>query len=65
MISEDLKRNRIIAELATAATAEVVAPVPIVRKPDLTVNEVLLAFWEHAQRHYRRADGTPTNELSE
>lgn len=57
--------NRIIAELATAAAAEVVAPAPIVRKPDLTVCEVLLAFWEHAQRHYRRADGTPTNELSE
>jgi hypothetical protein len=32
---------------------------------DLTVNEVILAFWRHAERHYRRADGTTTNELSE
>jgi integrase len=29
----------------------------------VTVNEVFLAFWRHADRHYRRADGTPTNEL--
>src|SRR5436190_19873934 len=31
----------------------------------LTVNEVLLGFWKHAERHYRRADGTPTDELSQ
>src|SRR5687768_1589282 len=34
-------------------------------RPDVTVNEVLLAFWRHAERHYRRADGTPTKELGE
>jgi integrase len=28
-----------------------------------TVNEVMLAFWRHAEKHYRRADGTPTQEL--
>jgi integrase len=28
-----------------------------------TVNEVILAFWEHAKKHYRHADGTPTREL--
>jgi integrase len=33
--------------------------------PDVTVNEVLLAFWRHADRHYRLADDTPTAELRE
>jgi integrase len=32
---------------------------------DLTVNELILAFWPHAEQHYRRPDGTPTNELSD
>ncbi len=27
----------------------------------MTVNEVLLGFLRHADAHYRRADGTPTN----
>jgi integrase len=30
---------------------------------DLTVNELLLAFWRHAEQHYRRPDGTPTAEI--
>jgi hypothetical protein len=30
--------------------------------PGLTVNEVVLAFLRHADRHYRRADGTLTDE---
>jgi integrase len=29
----------------------------------LTVNEVILAFWRHAEQHYRHPDGTPTSEL--
>jgi integrase len=32
---------------------------------DLSVNELLVRFWDHAQQHYRRADGTPTNEQKE
>jgi hypothetical protein len=32
---------------------------------DLTVNELILAYWRHAEQHYRRADGTPTNELND
>jgi integrase len=32
---------------------------------DLTINELLAAFWRHAQGHYVRPDGTPTNELDE
>src|SRR5262245_37097786 len=30
---------------------------------DLTVDELILAFWPHAEQHYRRPAGTPTNEL--
>lgn len=52
---------RILAELAAA-------PAPAVARPlsqAVTVDEVLLAFWRHAQQHYRLPDGTPTNELKE
>jgi integrase len=28
----------------------------------LSVNEVILAFWQHAESYYRHADGTPTSE---
>lgn len=31
---------------------------------DLTVNELLIRFWEHAAQHYRHPDGTPTGELA-
>jgi integrase len=30
---------------------------------DPSVNEVIVAFWRHAETHYRHADGTPTGEL--
>lgn len=29
----------------------------------LTVEELVAAFWQHAERHYRHADGTPTSEI--
>src|SRR5262245_17234001 len=29
----------------------------------LSINELLLAFWQHAEQHYRDADGRPTDEL--
>jgi hypothetical protein len=31
----------------------------------MTVNEVIVAFLRHAENHYRRTDGTSTNELNE
>ena len=34
-------------------------------KLDSSVNEVIVAFWKHAEQHYRRADGTTTGELVE
>jgi hypothetical protein len=30
---------------------------------DLTVNELVLAFWRHAERHYRTPAGRPSSEL--
>jgi integrase len=32
---------------------------------DVTVNELALAFYEHAKQHYRRGDGTATTEVDE
>jgi integrase len=32
---------------------------------DLSVNELILAFWRHAEQHYRDPDGAPTTELGE
>lgn len=29
----------------------------------LTITEMILAFWKHGEKHYRHADGTPTDEL--
>jgi integrase len=31
----------------------------------LTVNELLLAFWRHAEQHYRGPDAKPTKELAD
>lgn len=30
---------------------------------DITVNEILIRFWEHVEEHYRNPDGTPTTEV--
>jgi integrase len=32
---------------------------------DITINELLMAFWPHAQKHYRHPDGTATKELDD
>ncbi|QDU21862.1 tyrosine-type recombinase/integrase [Urbifossiella limnaea] len=53
---------RVVAELAVVAVPDQVAT-PVTLDP--SVDEVLHAFWRHAEAHYRRADGTPTNEISE
>src|SRR5438067_929212 len=53
--------GRIVAELA-ASPAAVRPPVGSAAR---TVNEVLLAYLTFAERHYRRPDGTATNELAE
>jgi integrase len=40
-------------------------PDPAADAPALTVNELILAFWRHAEQHYRRDDGRPTSELAD
>ncbi|MFO0796377.1 MAG: tyrosine-type recombinase/integrase [Gemmataceae bacterium] len=53
---------RVVAELAVHPTPTDPSPGEPGRR-DVSVNELLLGFWAYAERHYRRADGTPTNEL--
>lgn len=54
--------RRVTAELETAAPAAAVARTA---GSDLTVNEVLLAFLQHAATYYRTPDGEPTSEVRE
>jgi len=57
--------DRAIAEWV-ANGRRLTAPAPDqVARPGLTVAELLLAWDDHAQRYYRKPDGTPTGELSE
>jgi integrase len=35
------------------------------QSPDISVNELALAFMRHAEKHYRRPDGTHTSEVNE
>lgn len=52
---------RILTELASTTT-----PQTAVRLTStITIDEVLLPFWSHAEQHYRHADSTPTNEVNE
>lgn len=40
-------------------------PIAATSKQPITVNRILVGFLVHADRHYRRADGTATNEIGE
>jgi integrase len=55
---------RILAELAAnqGCLTSKVPGMEASTAPDLTVNEVIVAFWQHAEQHYRREDGSPTGE---
>ena len=53
--------GRLISELAATPAPEAL----LGETPAVTVDQVLLAFREHAAKHYRRPDGTPTQEISE
>jgi hypothetical protein len=53
------KYARLIAEMAATPT-KVLGPAA---DRAVTVHEVLLAFWHYAEGHYRRADGSTTDEL--
>jgi integrase len=57
-----IEYDRIVAEWLAHGRQ---APQPVsAAQPSLTVNELLLAFWEHAQNYYRRPDGTLTSEVT-
>jgi hypothetical protein len=60
--------DRLIAEyLANRRMRPAANPaigVDSVGSSDLTINEVLLAFWRHAERHYRTPSGAPSKELA-
>jgi integrase len=63
--SPDSRREyaRIVAELATNPTA---APqCARTSGPGRTVDQVLLAYWQHVEGHYRTHDGKPTSEVDE
>lgn len=52
--------SRLVAELGVSA-----APEAVVGNADITIESFILAFWKHAEQHYRRPDGTKTQEISE
>jgi hypothetical protein len=56
-----LEYARVIAEWEAAGRG---LPA-IAAAKDLTVNELLLAYWKHAEEHYRRPDGMPSKELGD
>jgi hypothetical protein len=53
--------ERILAELRTGSPSAETGPKP----DDLTVDALLVKFWEWAQKHYRGPDGKPTNQQTE
>ncbi len=52
---------RVLAELP-ANNGQIPPKAGAPTAPDLSVNEVILAFWRHAEQHYRHEDGNPTGE---
>jgi hypothetical protein len=33
-------------------------------KNEVTISEIIAAYWSHAERYYRRSDGTQSDEVS-
>lgn len=56
-----LEYDRVIAEWLAAGRN---LPTSARENEGLTVSELVLRFWEHAQTYYRHADGTPTSEVA-
>jgi integrase len=52
LVAEWLAHGRMLPEAAPADDAL-----------SVTINQVLLGFWKHAEVHYRRSDGRPGSEL--
>ena len=62
--SEESKREytRVINEWLAAGKLALPSTVNG-RCPDLSVSELCLRFWKHAEVHYRLVDGSPSGEL--
>jgi integrase len=60
---QDVRRayDQLIAEWLAAGRR--LQPVVAEQPQSISINELLLAFWRHAQQHYRHDDGTTTSEL--
>src|SRR4051812_13051976 len=52
--------NRVIQEPLVAPPA---APAPSAPDPSPTINQMFVAYWAHAEQHYRNPDGSPGGEL--
>jgi integrase len=57
------KYNGLIARWLTSGYQILPASNSTLARPDLSLNELILAFWKHAETHYRGADGETTREL--
>jgi integrase len=55
--------DRLIAEWLAAGRNPIVTGSRAGAAADLSLNEIILAYWEHAQTYYRHTDGTPTGEV--
>jgi len=54
---------RIVAELATGSPAAEIGQQK--QREEITVDGLLVAWWKYANQHYRRPDGSPTNQITE
>src|SRR3954447_13517401 len=59
------KYRRVVAEWLATGTAPAPSPGPATQSDaeGPTIDEVLVPFWKHAERHYRKPDGSPSKEL--
>jgi integrase len=56
---------RVLAEWESRGCTLIAAPAAGAAPADMTVSELLLAYWRHAERHYRDPEGNPTRELDD
>ena len=55
--------RRLVAEWLASGSPTRTEDDPKQTSSQLTIYDVILAFWRHAEKHYRRPDGKPTQEL--
>jgi hypothetical protein len=55
--------DRVVGEWIAAGRAALPAIGENARDAGITVTVLIAGFWDHAQRYYRKPDGTPTSEV--